>query len=1033
MPTITNAVERFFFNDLSRTGLDKVGKGGVDKLLELCRNNNVDADITPSNDQTIDDSEKAKLNGLLDKSDFRALLDQPGRAALEVFLGRNGSGGGGEVGQTVNLPKGQKTRYNLNGVNAAQLVQIFRQEVQQRHQELFASSIPKQTRGESLYLLFADYARALNTTPNTPQRDKARTDMLQALLTHPDAATLLFVDSDGDYFGNAWELLFASNPEDPQNTFTDRQAGWATYQSMNGTFYEIADRLDAYLKDAGQPANIAKYERTSAVAWLMGEEKGNTIGYSLDEEQAISSTQGVDFAHGLFPLDSPVWSLKLVKDFDLAVDFLDGFDRFVTFDRTQGDRMVAVNKDGTSLSASYVTVQEDGETRYRPVFKDAVGKEVAADQVMLVIQDAQGRVKGNARTGGSVDTGWWGFCDRNTLNEVITTRFAYAEPKQPVTLEVNGKQHTFSAEDIRDIVGRRLTEIFPSTSFAGYRYDGAVDTVRLRDGTILTGRLDGHIDLRRVNHRREGDNVIAMAPRDKDAFGLYAAKVMRSGDTVWGLDEDGSRIPLRDALAEELPVAHRETLALEANAEAKAMLASLGAEHLLRFSVEKQTQQASEQIKQLAEAVAANPDADVTALSRQLASLLEDAALPGLENDADAIRAMANGILAGKNRTEALTILKDLPSGSPESILLNKYFATSNNSLDRHYAYAAIQAQTQEEGVQRLSGRLLAGPFHPLVQRYGAETLVGLMKPQMEERLQKRTQSVATLQQAAKVQISGGRRGNQQVPPTAEEFIITVETAGGRESISFGSRGKYFLSEEVSADAPFVAKITAAAQAIISQGTPTKYLETLQLPEGRPVKQYLTITLGDGSSQKLTSSDISVLQREDMNELLASSAIAYVLQNQGVIAADSSTDSAVSNGMHRFTAKRTYRADDPNAPDWVKEQVKQKLVGYRGPISDNSKLVFVELGLSHEDGFTSELQAFIEFDERGVPVNEGTVEGSFDFLWSPTGQPDWNAAPTFNPNVPNDLVLQLYVRSVDNPQAMADAGLLPADWKRYLA
>lgn len=1035
MPAITNAVERFFFNDLSRTGLDKVSRAGVDKLLDLCRNNQVADTVVPSTDQTIDDSEKAALNGLLDKDDFRALLDQPGRAALEVFLGRATAGGGGQVGQTVTLPKGSKTRYNLSGVGSAQLVAFFAQEIERRRSELFAPSIPKATRGESLYLLFADYAQALNATPNTPARDKARTDMLQALLAQPDAATLLFVDSDGDYFGNAWELLFGTNPEDPQNSFADREQGWATYQSMNGTFYEVAEKLDAYLAAAGRPAKIGEYEKRSAVAWLMGEDKGNTIGDSLDEDNAITSTQGVDFCRGLFPANSPVWGLKLAKDFDIAVDFLDGFERFVTYDRTNGDRMVAKDQQGNTLTASYVTLQEDGQQRYKPVFTNGAGKEIAADAVLLVIEDSQGRVKGNAAAGGSVDTGWWGFCDRNTLNEVITTRFAFAEPKKPVTLTVGGTTHTFSADEIRDTVGRRLTEIFPATSFAGYRYDGAVDTVRLRDGTILTGRLEGNIDLHRIDHRREGDNLVAMAPRNSDGFALFTNRIIKDGERIYVEREDGSMQSLPATfLGESLPLAESIAVAWGSTPELMAELAAITNDYVARYSVAAQTERANAAIDKSLALIAADPDADVYQYMDTVDGLLGSTTLPGLEADAEAIRALGATLVAGKTREEARKAINELPPDAPERALLERYFG-SGDEFNFYVAFQALKATDVAAASALLSRALLGQPIDKVVARVGKDALLAAMQPAMEEHRLGVMESVKALAASSRLEVKAARRGAANLAlPTEADYVVTGFSGDEANTSLRMSRGKLrFFRDMLEASDPLAQRVTALAMKMKQVGPATQSMESYQLPVGRGVTQNMTITLGDGSQRTLKSSDISILQREDMNELLASTAIAYVLQHNGVIAADSATSPAVSNGMHRFTAKRTYRADDANAPEWVKEAVAKKLIGYRGPVADNSKLVFVELGLAHDNGFSSELQAFIEFDKRGVPVNEGTLEGSFDFLWSPIGTPDWDATPTFNPHVPNDLVLQLYVRSLEDPKALADAGLLPSNWQTYLA
>jgi hypothetical protein len=55
------------------------------------------------------------------------------------------------------------------------------------------------------------------------------------------------------------------------------------------------------------------------------------------------------------------------------------------------------------------------------------------------------------------------------------------------------------------------------------------------------------------------------------------------------------------------------------------------------------------------------------------------------------------------------------------------------------------------------------------------------------------------------------------------------------------------------------------------------------------------------------------------------------------------------------------------------------------------------------------------------------ISGQWDFLWGVEGKPDWDAKATFNPNVPNDLVLKLYVNSLEDPSEIA--GLLPEGWE----
>ena len=71
------------------------------------------------------------------------------------------------------------------------------------------------------------------------------------------------------------------------------------------------------------------------------------------------------------------------------------------------------------------------------------------------------------------------------------------------------------------------------------------------------------------------------------------------------------------------------------------------------------------------------------------------------------------------------------------------------------------------------------------------------------------------------------------------------------------------------------------------------------------------------------------------------------------------------------------------------------------------------------------------FIASGVPKNSNIVSGQWDFLWGVEGQPDWNAKATFNPNMPADLVVKLYVNSLEDPAAAAE--LLPSDWRSHLS
>ena len=128
-------------------------------------------------------------------------------------------------------------------------------------------------------------------------------------------------------------------------------------------------------------------------------------------------------------------------------------------------------------------------------------------------------------------------------------------------------------------------------------------------------------------------------------------------------------------------------------------------------------------------------------------------------------------------------------------------------------------------------------------------------------------------------------------------------------------------------------------------------------------------------------------------------------KNDGVVVADTNPGAPISNGVRAITARRTYRHGDAGAPEWVRAIDVRSLAGTQGPVTDPARLAFFDLGAEHQGSFSSEIQGWAEFDARGLPVNEGIVKGTWDFMWVPTGAPDWSAPAQLNPHVPNALAL----------------------------
>ena len=173
--------------------------------------------------------------------------------------------------------------------------------------------------------------------------------------------------------------------------------------------------------------------------------------------------------------------------------------------------------------------------------------------------------------------------------------------------------------------------------------------------------------------------------------------------------------------------------------------------------------------------------------------------------------------------------------------------------------------------------------------------------------------------------------------------------------------------------------------------------------------------------------DLRYVIREDINEILGEEALAYIIRNRGVFAADSWQGSSVANGTRTVEEINRWTPDSERSPLGFPADT-AKLKGYKGAVKDPDKLAFFSMG--NKGSNYGGVKFWVEFDENRVPINSNIISGQWDFLWGVEGKPDWDAKATFNPNVPNDLVSKLYVNSLEDPEAIQD--ILPGNWRDLL-
>jgi len=521
MPNISNPIQRFFWENLTRGGLDLVDAGRVEQLIDYAKKNQITTStatpVAAGGTHEVDTFETSALKGLLDANEWRGLLTDDGVRRLEQALNITAGTTTHVYGKDAlgSVPQGTirgnlSTMIGTRGLKLEHTAELFKHEYAQRKAQLFENPrISEEERGKQVLFLLQDYAKVLKAAGGGPELTNERQELLKNFFESPVAKVYGSKDPDDDLLCTAWEIVWGTDPEKAEKGFkVDTSKSWSAYMSMNGEFKETAAKIDAYLVAKGEVPKVAAFESKSPLNWIVGEETGNTKpAYTFSESSAIKST-GVDFAAKLLDDESKLGKRVLDPSFDLKVDFF-AWGNFVTLNKRAGEKLLP-QRDSDKAPLT-VEIENVGDAHWKPVFKDASGAVVPAEQVTAVILDARGKVKGDGAATGSYSASWWGFCDRNAMQGLVTMKYGFPKPEKDVTLKVGDKSFTFTKEDITLMVGRRLTEVFPVTTQAGNRYDDEPDQVHLNDGTTLHGKIGDAVNFYQPDTHRIGDNMVLTA------------------------------------------------------------------------------------------------------------------------------------------------------------------------------------------------------------------------------------------------------------------------------------------------------------------------------------------------------------------------------------------------------------------------------------------------------------------------------------------------------------------------------------------
>ncbi len=91
MPNPTNAIETFFWDNLTQGGLDLVDADRVEQLFEYAKNNKISSSgVTPNTTDDrpeVDAFERSAISHFLESDSWRSLLTDDGVSKLEERLG----------------------------------------------------------------------------------------------------------------------------------------------------------------------------------------------------------------------------------------------------------------------------------------------------------------------------------------------------------------------------------------------------------------------------------------------------------------------------------------------------------------------------------------------------------------------------------------------------------------------------------------------------------------------------------------------------------------------------------------------------------------------------------------------------------------------------------------------------------------------------------------------------------------------------------------------------------------------------------
>jgi hypothetical protein len=529
--------------DLSGGGLNEITVAGAEKLAESAKKHKVDGTPAPVDQFEIDSDERALMKALLEHPLYSSFFEQDAKVKVIELFGLDpaevhlphGVAHPKDEGEVALEPRSvSQFGHRLANADLTQLADAFSQDYRSNTKYFEDQRAAPEERARRTLSLLKDYATALWSRGEQGGTEAAGNALLDEFAKTRSGKLLGSKNFNGAPWSVAQSLMLGLDPNKFEGKYPKaHKSAEVTYLSMNDGMAKAMSFVDEWLSAKGLPKKAEAYEKLSPLGWLLGIESGHLKKGNLNESRPFS-TSGLNWGVALFPNDRQIAELPPKQGFEFPIDCLDSFNNFITCRPDRGERLAAQDDKGHRLTVEKVIHEEGGKAvSWSAKFTSAGGQEVEPSKVVGVILDRGGRVKGDGKVGGEVNMWWWGFCDRNTAQQLYKSKFQIPQlDRETIKVKAGDKIVSFPKAEAQKLIDADIPDIVTNETMCGFRFNDEPQQVVLKNGQRLMAKVPEAI-FNSGATTRIGDDMISIHDGPKrPLLGVLEVKVNGAAEEV---------------------------------------------------------------------------------------------------------------------------------------------------------------------------------------------------------------------------------------------------------------------------------------------------------------------------------------------------------------------------------------------------------------------------------------------------------------------------------------------------------------------